>query len=94
MKAFGTATNWLTAQNNCEAQGGTLARIDSAAENAVVQGLIAADGDVHWIGLQDFLLGEMQFSWSDGSALGGYTNWINGQPDNGATAANPALGQV
>ena len=92
IKAYGTATNWLTAQNNCEAQGGTLAKIESAQENAVVQGLIS--GDVHWIGLQDFLLGELQWSWSDGSALGGYTNWLNGQPDNGASATNPALGQV
>ena len=71
-----------------------LARIESAAENTVVQGLIAGDGDVHWIGLQDFLLGEMQFSWSDGAALGSFTNWISGQPDNGATATTPALGQV
>ena len=69
-----------------------MAKIESAQENAVVQGLIS--GDVHWIGLQDFLLGELQWSWSDGSALGGYTNWLNGQPDNGASATNPALGQV
>ena len=92
---FGPATNWLIAQNNCESEEGTLAKIESEAENDVIQGLISGPGDWgHWIGLQDFLLGEMQWSWSNGSALGGFTNWINGQPDNGAKAGNPALGQV
>ena len=39
------------------------------------------DGQVGWIGLQDFL-SEGTFSWADGSSLGSYTNWANNQPDN------------
>ena len=34
-----------------------------------------------WIGLQDFLQ-EGTFSWADGTALGSYTSWLSGQPDN------------
>ena len=37
--------------------------------------------DVTWIGLQDFD-NEGTFVWSDSSSLGGYTNWLNNQPDN------------
>jgi len=62
--------------------GGTLAKVESAAEQAVVFGLLGSQTiDPVWIGLQDFL-SEGTFSWSDGTALGSYTNWVNSQPDN------------
>ena len=47
--------------------------------------------DVTWIGLQDFD-NEGTFVWSDSSPLAGYTNWLNNQPDNGATSGG--VGQV
>ena len=34
---FTDSTDWLTALRRCEAQGGTLAKIESEAENMVVQ---------------------------------------------------------
>eukprot|EP00090_Calanus_glacialis_P008968 TRINITY_DN17292_c0_g1_i1.p1 TRINITY_DN17292_c0_g1~~TRINITY_DN17292_c0_g1_i1.p1 ORF type:complete len:254 (-),score=47.19 TRINITY_DN17292_c0_g1_i1:6-767(-) len=75
-------SNWLAAQTSCLTLGGTLAKIESADEQALVFGLIGTGTTTPiWIGLQDFLL-EGTFSWADGTALGAYTNWLTGQPDN------------
>ena len=45
-----------------------------------------------FIGLQDFTQ-EGTFSWGNGMALGGYTNWLSGnnqQPDNGVPNGDAA----
>jgi len=81
-KYMGGPSDWLAAQTSCLAMGGTLAKVESAAEQALVFGLIGTQTtDPVWIGLQDFLQ-EGTFSWADGTALGSYTNWLSGQPDN------------
>ena len=86
---FEGPSNWLAALQFCIAQGGTLAKIESQAENDLVQGLLGTTNtDPVWIGLQDFLV-ENTFSWADGTALGAWGTpqgttppWISGQPDN------------
>merc|ERR1719384_291107 len=81
-KCFKVSTadsNWLAALQTCIADGGTLAKPETAAENTEIQTLLG--GQVGWIGLQDFLV-ENTFSWADGAVLGSYTNWGNNQPDN------------
>ena len=50
--------------------------------------------DAPFIGLQDFTQ-EGTFSWGNGMALGGFTNWLSGnnqQPDNGANGDAAAMG--
>jgi len=78
-KASTADSNWLAALQTCIADGGTLAKPETAAENTEIQTLLG--GQVGWIGLQDFLV-ENTFSWADGAALGSFTNWANTQPDN------------
>ena len=74
------------------AEGGTLAKIDSQAEQTVVFGLVSGSSAPAWIGLTD-LNEEGTFEYGDGTAFGGYTNWVNNQPDNGAAQAG-GLDQV
>jgi len=78
-------SNWLASQTACLALGGSLAKVESAAEQALVFGLIGSQTtDPIWIGLQDFLF-EGTYSWADGTVFGAYTNWLSGnnpQPDN------------
>ena len=52
----------------CSGQGGTLVRIDSAAENDFVFGIIPASIDVAWIGLERTASGADTFAWADGDA--------------------------
>jgi len=78
-KASTTDGDWLVALTDCLSQGGTLAKIENAAENTAVQNLLG--GQIGWIGLQDFKV-EGTFSWADDTPLGAYTNWLAGQPDN------------
>jgi len=95
-RLFTDNTDWLTALRRCMAQGGTLAKIESDAENMVVQGLTSGltNAQPPFIGLQDFTQ-EGTFSWGNGMALGSYTNWLQGnnpQPDNGANGDATAMG--
>lgn len=78
---FEGPANWLEALQTCIAQGGSLAKIESQAEQDLVFGLMGNTGRPAWIGLQDFLV-EGDFSWADGSTLGTYQAWLGGQPDN------------
>ena len=70
---------WLGAQQACAALGGSLAKIESAAENAALVGLIGLED--HWIGGTD-LATEMTWLWFDGTAFT-YTNWRTGEPNDG-----------
>ena len=82
MKYYAGPVDWNTAQRNCIAEGGDLAKIENAQENAVVDGLIGPDTNaVAWIGANDFN-SEGNWEWSDSSAVGSYQPWINNQPDN------------
>lgn len=88
-----TAANWADAQSRAVAMGGNLVRIDSAAENAFVAGLLADTGNISaWIGASDQTT-EGEWRWvdngeqfwqglADGSPVGGrYSNWNAGEPN-------------
>ena len=51
LQVFSGPTNWLAALQLCIAQGGTLAKVESQAEQDLVQGLVGTS-DPAWIGLQ------------------------------------------
>jgi hypothetical protein len=75
-KFTGPAT-WANAQAACMALGGTLVKIESAAEN---QALVALIGQAdHFIGGTDSAT-EMQWLWYDGTPFV-YTNWRSGEPN-------------
>ena len=48
---FPGPSNWLAALQTCIAQGGTLAKVESQAEQDLVLGLLN-NSDLAWIGLQ------------------------------------------
>lgn len=95
-RVFPGPSNWLASLQTCIALGGTLAKIESQAENDLVHGLLGTTSTTPaYIGLADFLK-EGTFTWADGSALGTYgfftpgpdtpgpsPPWQNLQPNNG-----------
>ncbi len=74
----GTDT-WTNAQANCVANGGHLAVINNAAENAYLANILTLQSA--WIGAND-VNQEGTFEWVNGDPFGGYTNWYVGQPNN------------
>ncbi len=79
--SVGTDT-WANAKATCSANGGYLASINNAAENAYLANILTLQSA--WIGASD-LNTEGSFEWCDGAPFG-YTNWYPGQPNdyNGA----------
>jgi len=78
------ATSWTDASTQCLANGyARLATIKSAAENAAVAGIPGLTEN-SYIGLSDTAT-EGTFMWTDGSALGSYTNWVTSNSANDAT---------
>jgi hypothetical protein len=71
------ASSWDAARRACGAWGGTLARIDSRAEAALIATHLATDT---WIGLND-LESEGIMRWDGGGELGAYGPWSPNQPD-------------
>ncbi len=69
---------WQAAQANCQANGGHLAVINNATENAFLANILTLQSA--WIGLSD-AGSEGNFSWVNGQPLS-YTNWYPGQPNN------------
>lgn len=87
------ADTWANAQTRAQAMGGNLVRIDDAAENAFVAGLLTGTGGVSaWIGGSD-QAAEGDWRWVDGNdpfwsglangmaVNGRYTNWNAGEPN-------------
>ena len=77
---------WKHGEAFCNAMDARLAKIDSQAETAFINTIVAkmtSDSRIHWIGLNDtdMSIGR-DWKWSDGSPLGIYNNWGHGQPDN------------
>jgi len=68
---------WTTASSICQANGGYLACIGSAEENAYLANILTLQSA--YIGLND-ANEEGNFTWSCGEPLG-YTNWYPGQPN-------------
>ena len=77
------AETWDEANAICQANGGRLAIIRSASQNAFVASRLIADGA--WIATDS--ANEGQFTWVDGSPLS-YTRWAGGQPNNYAGEQN------
>merc|ERR1739836_52739 len=74
--------NWFQAQQFCEEKGGYLAEIVTEIEQTNLNAILDTDS-CYWIGLSD-LAAEGEFVWQHSySPVGGYTNWLPRQPDNG-----------
>jgi hypothetical protein len=73
--------NFAGAQRDCQARGGTLAVITSAAENVLLQSLVGAVSA--WIGLELTPGTPTTYRWVDGEPVA-YTAFAPGQPDDGA----------
>jgi hypothetical protein len=72
------ARDWSSAQAKCAEEGGYLASIGSAEENAYLTSKLT--GGLWWIGASDAAV-EGTWTWSNGDAFG-YTNWAGGEPNN------------
>ncbi|XP_035689274.1 alpha-N-acetylgalactosamine-specific lectin-like isoform X2 [Branchiostoma floridae] len=82
-KAFYTEKTFSDAAAACREDGGTLAIPRDAETNAFLISLhnaVSYSGHF-WFGLHD-RREEGSFEWVDGSALGTYSSWAPGQPDN------------
>ncbi|XP_078572353.1 uncharacterized protein LOC144859522 [Branchiostoma floridae x Branchiostoma japonicum] len=81
-KAFDTPKSFSDAAAACGEDGGTLAMPQDAETNAFLISLHNAVSDkwAFWFGLHDQWK-EGSFEWVDGSALGTYNSWDQGQPD-------------
>ena len=83
-KFYSTPLPWAMALAFCQARGGSLATIDSAAKQA--EAVRLANGAGTWIGAND-RSHEGQYSWAAGGTLPptrrastGYSNWSPGEP--------------
>lgn len=85
------AVTWSQASQLAANDGGFLASINSAAEQAFVAQLMGdagAPGGAYWIGLQR---SGNNFGWASGEPLS-FTNWHAGQPDN--NGGNETVGAI
>jgi len=81
-KFFDTRKTFSDAAAACGEDGGTLAMPRDAETNAFLISLYRSVSDSgFWFGLHD-RREEGSFEWVDGSALGTYSSWAPGQPDN------------
>ena len=70
--------SWPNASNSAQANGGYLAEINDAGENAFLANILTIQRA--WIGLNDAAV-EGNFVWSNNNPLS-YSNWYPGQPNN------------
>ena len=82
-KAFDKEKTFGGAAAACGEDGGTLAMPRDAGTNAFLISLYTSVSDkgTFWIGLHD-QREEGSFEWVDGSALGTYSSWGVGEPNN------------
>lgn len=74
---------WAQAASHCQAAGGALARLDSAAQSiAVHEAAHRLRRERWWIGLADHAE-EGRFEWLDRAPVS-FAGWAKGQPDNGS----------
>ncbi len=71
-----TIASWQAARDACSAQQGNLAKVDSAAKDALIQTLISENA---WLGGSDTITDNV-FVWLDGSPIT-FGNWGANQPD-------------
>ena len=75
-----TPMKWVSAQQFCRDNGGHLAEILSAEEEARIDSFLPSDLD-YWIGLSDSAT-EGTWRWLESHREAEYTNWGPEQPDN------------
>ncbi|CAH1266385.1 CLEC4M [Branchiostoma lanceolatum] len=82
-KAFNTRKNFWQTDIACHDDAGTLAMPRDADTNAFLISLFKSvnDSAPFWFGLHDEN-DEGTFKWVDGTALGKYSSWATGQPNN------------
>ncbi|XP_019638727.1 PREDICTED: collectin-10-like [Branchiostoma belcheri] len=82
-KAYNLERDYSGARATCSSDGGTLAMPRDAATNTFLINLKnAVDNSAYfWFGLTD-ISQEGRWVWEDGTALGGFSSWESGQPDN------------
>ncbi|XP_019624498.1 PREDICTED: uncharacterized protein LOC109470157 [Branchiostoma belcheri] len=83
-KAFNQESNYTHAVTTCSSDGGTLAMPRDAVTNTFLVNLKnAVDNSAFFrFGMTD-IQQEGRWVWEDGVALGGFSSWAPGQPDNG-----------
>merc|ERR1711874_662204 len=74
------AMDWGTAQEYCWDQGGYLAEITSAEEEALIDTFLM-DGNSYWLGLSD-PAHEGAYRWQESHQVAEYTNWYSRGPNN------------
>ena len=81
---FSVFRDWTDAEKACEAQGGTLASIESAMEQCFVQGIIFWWHTFYFIINLGIIkkFGSCQYFWLGGHASGNGYTWTNGNPFN------------
>ncbi|CAH1263350.1 MRC1 [Branchiostoma lanceolatum] len=82
-KAFNMENNFLDASETCSDEGGTLAMPKDANTNAFLTSLksYVKSNDPFWFGLVD-QHEEGAWEWIDGTPIGKYSNWKEGEPNN------------
>jgi len=71
--------NWSSAQRQCQAQGGTLATLTTAAEDTLVRGIAGTTS--RWIGMSSARTGTPVLAWTTGEPRS-YTAFAAGEPNN------------
>ena len=78
-RRFELSMTWDEADAYCRAQGGHLATVTSAGEQALIEDLLESGSKNHyWLGGQ---LSSRELTWITGETVE-YTHWAGGQPDN------------
>ena len=72
--------SWSNGRTQCQARGGDLASIHSAAEDSAARAPVPS-GSSAWIGLSDSTT-EGSYVWVDETPLD-YINWAGGEPNGG-----------
>ncbi|XP_039538743.1 galactose-specific lectin nattectin-like isoform X1 [Pimephales promelas] len=79
-KYFSDASNWITAERNCQSLGANLASVSNKLENKFLLSLLPSPSTRTWIGAHDAVQ-DGHWLWSD-KAVFSYTNWCSGEPNN------------
>ncbi|KAG1949139.1 ladderlectin-like [Pimephales promelas] len=79
-KYFSDASNWITAERNCQSLGANLASVSNKLENKFLLRLLPSPSTRTWIGAHDAVQ-DGHWLWSDGSVFS-FTNWCSGEPNN------------
>ncbi|XP_071114201.1 perlucin-like protein [Haliotis cracherodii] len=89
---IGSTETWLEASQQCVARGAVLAAIETAEENAFIQGYLKVFGDIGanmqtWIGGSDMEI-EGIWKWAPSGERVSYTDWASGEPQGCATCGD------